>query len=111
MVYISFGTITFISPAQMTEMAQALQHLDMPALWTVPKWMQEHLPEEIFSAMSKQFERPGQKMIILPFSGENPQSLILSHPATSVFISHCGWNSGHGRSGRRGAGGGVANDF
>ncbi|OWA51557.1 putative Cinnamate beta-D-glucosyltransferase [Hypsibius exemplaris] len=82
-VYISFGSILFPAPEQIAELAKALLELKKPFIWSLPSQHHRHLPQEIGLAIPRQFESTGLA----------PQKLILQHPATAVFLSHCGWNS------------------
>ncbi|XVF06744.1 hypothetical protein REPUB_Repub06bG0076800 [Reevesia pubescens] len=89
-LYISFGSLTCFSPTQMLQIALALETLDHPFIWVVREadsakdtiWLPERFEEKM---------RDGNKGLIL--RGWAPQTMILDHPATGGFLTHCGWNS------------------
>ncbi|OWA53922.1 putative UDP-glycosyltransferase 84A1 [Hypsibius exemplaris] len=88
--YVSFGSIAVPTGEQIAEVAQALLATGKPFIWSLPKAKQHHLPAELTSRISEQFQGEDSRFLILAWA---PQKLILQHPATSVFLSHCGWNS------------------
>ncbi|XVF36317.1 hypothetical protein REPUB_Repub19eG0047800 [Reevesia pubescens] len=89
-LYISFGSLTCFSPTQLLQIALALETLDHPFIWVVreadstkdTKWLPERFEEKM---------RDGNKGFII--RGWAPQTMILDHPATGGFLTHCGWNS------------------
>jgi len=97
-VYVSFGTQSHISPAQVMELAMGLEASGQPFLWVLrppdsrltvgassaEDWKAELLPEG--------YERRVQGRCLIE-TGWAPQGAILAHEATGAFISHCGWNS------------------
>jgi UDP:flavonoid glycosyltransferase YjiC (YdhE family) len=91
-VYVSFGTESYISPAQVTELALGLETSGQPFLWALrppeslsaEDWKSDLLPEG--------YERRMQGRCLIE-TGWAPQGAILAHEATGAFISHCGWNS------------------
>lgn len=91
-VYVSFGTVSCLSPAQVTELALGLETSGKPFLWVLRSpesssaedWKADLLPEG--------YERRVQERCLIE-TGWAPQGLILAHEATGAFISHCGWNS------------------
>ncbi|OQV25989.1 putative UDP-glycosyltransferase 73C1 [Hypsibius exemplaris] len=90
-IYVAFGSIATPKPEDIRELWKALVKTEQPFLWALAKKEQHHLSEEILQKMSRQFEDDeNSRCLILDWS---PQKLILQHPATAVFISHCGWNS------------------
>lgn len=98
-VYVSFGSESYISPAQVIELALGLEASAQPFLWVLRppdstleehssskagEWKAEVLPEG--------YERRlGGRCLIETWWA--PQAAILSHEATGAFITHCGWNS------------------
>ncbi|XP_055356964.1 uncharacterized protein LOC129602044 [Paramacrobiotus metropolitanus] len=87
--YVSFGSMAIPSQDQIREIAKALMTLQRPFIWSLKTAEQEYLPEELLANMENQFECD-LKYIIVPWV---PQKMVLKHPATRLFISHCGWNS------------------
>ncbi|XVF36319.1 hypothetical protein REPUB_Repub19eG0048000 [Reevesia pubescens] len=89
-LYISFGSLTCFSPTQLLQIALALETLDHPFIWVVReadsakdiKWLPEKFEEKM---------RDENKGLII--RGWAPQTMILDHPATGGFLTHCGWNS------------------
>ncbi|XP_058113328.1 scopoletin glucosyltransferase-like [Magnolia sinica] len=82
-IYVSFGTQTHISNAQLDEVALGLEISCQPFIWVVrsitwspPDGMEERIKE--------------RGLIIREWA---PQRQILAHPAIGGFLSHCGWNS------------------
>nr|GEV71811.1 gallate 1-beta-glucosyltransferase-like [Tanacetum cinerariifolium] len=87
-VYISFGTLVSFSQEQMSELAYGIWNSGLSFLWALRKGAtftgeSGTLPKEFLESM-------GDKGMIVEWS---PQAEVLSHPAVSCFVSHCGWNS------------------
>lgn len=89
-IYACLGSISRIEPAQLIELALALESSKKPFIWVVraghktgkiEKWIEEERFEEI------------TKERALIIRGWAPQLLVLSHPAIGGFLTHCGWNS------------------
>ncbi|PSS20983.1 UDP-glycosyltransferase [Actinidia chinensis var. chinensis] len=82
-IYVSFGTQTDISDAQLDEVAYGLEESGVQFVWAVRSttWF---LPEGMEERMK------GKGLIIKKWVD---QRSILNHPATGGFLSHCGWNS------------------
>nr|BAF99686.1 UDP-glucose:hydroxycinnamate 1-O-glucosyltransferase [Lobelia erinus]BAF99687.1 UDP-glucose:hydroxycinnamate 1-O-glucosyltransferase [Lobelia erinus] len=88
-VYVSFGSIVYVKQEQITEIARGLADSGLSFLWA--------------------FKQPGIDMGLTPPSLPDgfleevkgrgkvvewcSQEAVLSHPAVSCFMSHCGWNS------------------
>ncbi|KAM3337953.1 nuatigenin 3-beta-glucosyltransferase-like [Capsicum galapagoense] len=88
-VYICFGSMGTLSGAQLTEIALALEASNSSFLWVVRKgdkeqesWMPTGFEEKLLA---------NNKGLIV--RGWVPQLMILNHPATGAFMTHCGWNS------------------
>ncbi|RKO89807.1 hypothetical protein BDK51DRAFT_43047 [Blyttiomyces helicus] len=77
---ISFGSIAVLSPPQVAELARALLSSTIPFIWSLRG---DGLPPGFEEATRG-------RGLVVPFC---PQVDILAHPATSVFLSHCGWNA------------------
>jgi UDP:flavonoid glycosyltransferase YjiC (YdhE family) len=86
----SLGTIAIPKPDFIREIIKALLALGKPFIWSLPEQEQFRLPEEILHEIPRQFEQAESQYLILHWA---PQKLILQHPSTAVFLSHCGWNS------------------
>ncbi|OWA50742.1 putative Cinnamate beta-D-glucosyltransferase [Hypsibius exemplaris] len=86
-VYVSFGTTTAPpQPGQIAQLGKALLRLDCPFIWSLPAKQYQHLPDGFPRDPAGHFDG---KVVVLPWA---PQKLILQHPATAVFLTHCGWN-------------------
>ncbi|PUZ66559.1 hypothetical protein GQ55_3G324300 [Panicum hallii var. hallii] len=88
-VFISFGTLTRFTAAELWEVARGLQQSGRNFVWVMSEsdtdasqWMPEGFAELI---------DPGEHGFI--FWGWAPQRLILNHSAVGGFVTHCGWNS------------------
>jgi hypothetical protein len=86
-VYVNFGSITVVTPAQLTEFAWGLASCGRPFLWVVRPDLvageKAVLPEE-FVAHTK------NRGFLASWC---PQEQVLSHPSVGLFLTHCGWNS------------------
>jgi hypothetical protein len=89
-VYVSFGTMTHFSPAELREIARGLDLSGRNFVWVKSvedtaddsEWMPEGFAELLAH---------GERGLII--RGWAPQILILNHPAVGCFVTHCGWNS------------------
>ncbi|KAK7273336.1 hypothetical protein RIF29_14385 [Crotalaria pallida] len=80
-IYVSFGSLAVMDPNQFKELALGLDLINKPFLWVVR-------PGNDNIAYPDEFQGAKGKIV-----GWAPQKKVLSHPAVSCFISHCGWNS------------------
>eukprot|EP01018_Ginkgo_biloba_P006052 Gb_32867 [translate_table: standard] len=91
-LYISFGSQNSISVSQMRELLLGLEASQQAFVWALrpPVGTTElssgHLPHGFEERM-----RVNNKGFLI--RGWVPQLMILSHPSTGGFLSHCGWNS------------------
>ncbi|XP_051195464.1 scopoletin glucosyltransferase-like [Lolium perenne] len=90
-VYVSFGTISSFSPAELREIARSLVISGRNFVWVigggaaiVDDWMPEG-----FAELTADVDNSRGFII----RGWAPQRHILNHPALGGFITHCGWNS------------------
>ncbi|PWA42105.1 UDP-glucuronosyl/UDP-glucosyltransferase [Artemisia annua] len=83
-VYISFGTLLFLSQKQIESIAIGLKHNKRPFLWVIRPTENQNTSElDILEEIKDQG-------LIVSWS---PQTSVLSHPSVGCFLSHCGWNS------------------
>ena len=89
-VYVSFGTFTSFSPAELRELARGLDLSGKDFVWIISSGTgtdgSEWMPEGFAELMAR-----GDRGIII--RDWAPQTLILNHPAMRGFMTHCGWNS------------------
>ncbi|KAI3803731.1 hypothetical protein L1987_31892 [Smallanthus sonchifolius] len=83
-VYISFGSLLFLSEKEIESIAAGLKSTKRPFLWVV------RLPENQELAELGFLEEIKEQGLIVSWS---PQPEVLSHPSVGCFLSHCGWNS------------------
>ncbi|KAG6467013.1 UDP-glycosyltransferase 89B2-like [Zingiber officinale] len=81
-VYVAFGSLAELSPAQAEALAAGLERSGARFVWATRGAV----------AMPVGFEeRVAGRGLVL--AGWAPQVAILNHAAVGAFISHCGWNS------------------
>jgi hypothetical protein len=89
-VYVSFGSLTTFSPAELRQLARGLDLSGKNFVWVVgragPADSSEWMPEGFAEMIAR-----GDRGFII--RGWAPQMLILNHPALGGFVTHCGWNS------------------
>ncbi|KAM3383825.1 hypothetical protein ACQJBY_008466 [Aegilops geniculata] len=98
-VYVAFGSGGALSVEQTAELAAGLEASGQRFLWVVrmPSLDSGHCrgdgdDDDPLTWLPKGFlERTrGRSLAVAAWA---PQVRVLSHPATAVFVSHCGWNS------------------
>ncbi|KAI6680304.1 hypothetical protein NL676_034185 [Syzygium grande] len=84
-LYVAFGSEMGPNEEELAQLASALEESTRPFIWVIgsTKYGGD------FSDDTK--SRVGDRGLII--RGWAPQLLILSHPSTGGFLSHCGWNS------------------
>lgn len=104
-LYVSFGSEVGPTMEEYPEIADALESSDRPFIWVIqPRSGRSGPPPQLLGNKSepgKEEEegyfphgldlKVGKRGLII--KGWAPQLLILSHPSTGGFLSHCGWNS------------------
>ncbi|ONI05750.1 hypothetical protein PRUPE_5G022600 [Prunus persica] len=97
-LYVSFGSEVGPTVEEFSILAEALEASNRPFIWVVqsgsgrppgPPHAGSKAEEGYFPHGLE--ERVGKRGLII--HGWAPQLLILSHPSTGGFLSHCGWNS------------------
>ncbi|KAM0839466.1 hypothetical protein ACQ4PT_060293 [Festuca glaucescens] len=86
-VYVNFGSITVVTPAQLAEFAWGLASCGRPFLWVV----RPDLVSGEKAVLPKEFVRDTKDRGVL--ASWCPQEQVLSHPSVGLFLTHCGWNS------------------
>lgn len=97
-IYISFGSEVGPTAEEYQQLATALQETDWSFIWVIqansgktgPLLGIQNDQEGGFYPHGLEEKVGGRGLII---QGWAPQLLILSHPSTGGFLSHCGWNS------------------
>ncbi|KAI3522888.1 hypothetical protein L1887_00940 [Cichorium endivia] len=89
-IYACLGSVSRVEPAQLIELALALEASRKPFIWVVraghkTQKIEKWIDEEGFE------ERTKDRALLI--RGWAPQLLVLSHPAIGGFLTHCGWNS------------------
>ncbi|KAL6911412.1 hypothetical protein ACP4OV_000217 [Aristida adscensionis] len=84
-VYVAFGSLAVMSPAQLEELALGLEASGRPFLWVVRPGLAGKLP----TAFTDLAARHGRGKVV----EWAPQDRVLAHPAVGCFLTHCGWNS------------------
>ncbi|KAJ0431666.1 putative trans-zeatin O-beta-D-glucosyltransferase [Helianthus annuus] len=105
-IYISFGSEVGPSIEGYKELAKALEESNQAFIWVIqPGSGKSGIPKSFLGPVQTDSEEEeeegyypeGLDTIVgdrgLIITGWAPQLLILSHPSTGGFLSHCGWNS------------------
>ncbi|XP_059286476.1 kaempferol 3-O-beta-D-galactosyltransferase-like [Lycium ferocissimum] len=82
-VYIGFGTVATPPPNELKAMAEALEEIKIPFLWSIKENFMSHFPKGFLENTSEYGK-------IVPWA---PQVQVLEHSSTGVFINHGGCNS------------------
>ncbi|PON44810.1 UDP-glucuronosyl/UDP-glucosyltransferase [Parasponia andersonii] len=97
-LYVSFGTEVGPSMEEYSQLASALEALTQPFIWVIQPGSGRPGPPSSAPGNTEEGYFPhglasqvGPRGLII--RGWAPQLLILSHPSTGGFLSHCGWNS------------------
>ncbi|KAI3727986.1 hypothetical protein L6452_16611 [Arctium lappa] len=105
-IYISFGSEVGPSIEEYKELAKSLEESEHPFIWVIqPGSGKTNVPRSFLSGGQPDPDsgeeegyypdgldvKVGKRGLII--TGWAPQLLILSHPSTGGFLSHCGWNS------------------
>ncbi|KAL5851344.1 hypothetical protein ACOSQ3_006462 [Xanthoceras sorbifolium] len=86
-IYVAFGTTTFLNQTEFEELAMGLELCNRPFLWVVRSDITPNLKDAYPDGFQ---ERVGSRGLIVSWS---PQKLVLEHPSIACFLFHCGWNS------------------
>ncbi|XWS49338.1 hypothetical protein CRYUN_Cryun13aG0155100 [Craigia yunnanensis] len=109
-LYVSFGSEVAPTKQEFEQLAAALEESNKPFIWVIqhgsgrpgpppgppqflgnqPGSSDVHFEEESYFPHGLD-QNVGKRGLII--HGWAPQLLILSHPSTGGFLSHCGWNS------------------
>ncbi|KAI4344009.1 hypothetical protein L6164_011286 [Bauhinia variegata] len=95
-VYVCFGSQTFLSKHQKEEIASGLDKSGVHFVWAVkePRKEEDHDHDhgvEVGNNPWRFEERAAGRGLVI--RGWVPQVLILGHRAVGAFFTHCGWNS------------------
>ncbi|PRP84251.1 hypothetical protein PROFUN_08271 [Planoprotostelium fungivorum] len=84
-LYISFGSMHFPPAEQMGDFIDVIMEMDVPVV--IAKSVPQH-----FKSLETKLEVlvQSKKGLVINWA---PQHAILSHPATNVMLTHCGWGS------------------
>jgi len=84
--YISFGTVATPPKEEIIALAESLEAMGVPFIWSLKDSAKAQLPLSFI----KRIESNRTLGMIVPWA---PQMKLLAHPSMGVFITHCGWNS------------------
>ncbi|KAI3454744.1 hypothetical protein Pfo_011407 [Paulownia fortunei] len=86
-VYVAFGSTSRFNQQQLDELAMGLELMGRPFLWVA--W--SGLNDGSSPTYSNEFiKRVADRGKIVEWA---QQEVVLGHPSTACFITHCGWNS------------------
>lgn len=87
-IFVSFGSVNFLSGEQIVELASGLEGGGHRFLWV----LRSPSNPDVSALLSPGFEQrtKGRGLVVTSWA---PQVAILAHPSTGGFVSQCGWNS------------------
>ncbi|MCO5559421.1 hypothetical protein L7F22_013021 [Adiantum nelumboides] len=88
-LYISFGSVTLLSPSQFEEIVNGLLASQQRFLWVLRPDLVEATHDSGKRTLDLLLQTQGRGLIV----DWVPQLRLLGHPAISGFLTHCGWNS------------------
>ena len=87
-IYVSFGSIAFVTPSQLVELGWGLANSNHSFLWIIR-------PDLVIGGesaiLSPEFEVEIKERGLI--ANWCPQEEVLSHPSIGGFLTHSGWNS------------------
>ncbi|KAK6136488.1 hypothetical protein DH2020_029784 [Rehmannia glutinosa] len=86
-LYINFGSITPLSPAQTVEFAWGLANSNHHFLWIIRSDLMNGKGSILPEGFAE--ETKGRGLMV----GWCPQEQVLAHRSVGGFLTHCGWNS------------------
>ncbi|KOM57279.1 hypothetical protein LR48_Vigan11g031100 [Vigna angularis] len=89
-LYVSFGSLTRFSHSQLVELAHGLEQSGHSFIWVIRKNEETEKGDSFVQEFEEKMKERKKGYIIWNWA---PQLLILDHPATGGFLTHCGWNS------------------
>lgn len=91
-IFVSFGSVSFLSAGQIVELALGLEGSGQRFLWVLRSPPNAASSTEVSALLPPGFEQRTKDRGLIVTSWA-PQVAILAHPSTGGFVSHCGWNS------------------
>ena len=88
-MYISFGSVVYLTQEQVDEIAYGLLQSGVSFLW-VMKPPHKDAGLELLVLPDGFLEKAGDNGRVVQWS---PQEQVLAHPSVACFVTHCGWNS------------------
>ncbi|KAG0449709.1 hypothetical protein HPP92_027141 [Vanilla planifolia] len=88
-VYVNFGSLAVFSEEKLAELAWGLYGSGYPILWVVR-------PDMVLgggtdaAGFAESVKKMEDRTMVVSWCD---QEAVLAHPATGVFLTHCGWNS------------------
>ncbi|CAJ1809288.1 unnamed protein product [Sphenostylis stenocarpa] len=89
-LYVSFGSLTRLSNAQIVEIAHGLENSGCSFIWVLRKKDENESGDVFLQEFEEKMKESKKGHIIWNWA---PQLLILDHPAIGGIVTHCGWNS------------------
>ncbi|KAL6129262.1 hypothetical protein ACLB2K_072615 [Fragaria x ananassa] len=87
-LYVAFGSEVGPTAEEYPQLASALEETTGPFIWVIQSGAGGSEPGYYPDGLES---RVGERGLII--KGWAPQLVILGHPSTGGFLSHCGWNS------------------
>jgi hypothetical protein len=87
-IYVCFGSLSFMSREELSEIAWGLEASKQPFLWVIRP---DSIDGQYSDVLPAEFlEKVKDRSLLV---GWAPQMKVLSHPSVGGFLTHNGWNS------------------